>query len=136
VIIEEDSIVGMHRACQKDFGALARMCTSKEFWTSPSVEIPPIAAWIQPSVVGTFTREVNGRVDSYAIDFWGKYYGLNYWDNDDRAPARLPTCYGWSSSSGDLRGIALMDHEIDGLALITHACSATNIITCCTPALQ
>lgn len=40
-------MIAMHRLCQDDFGDLARLCTSKEFWLSPGAEAPSaVDAWI------------------------------------------------------------------------------------------
>ena len=39
---------GMHAACQAEFGALARFCTSKEFLLSLEQGTPDEPAWVHP----------------------------------------------------------------------------------------
>lgn len=46
-----EGFVAMHTSCQEDFGPLARMCTTEEFWLSPNAGYPDSSAWIHP--VGT-----------------------------------------------------------------------------------
>ena len=38
--------VAMYAFCQADFGPNARVCTTREFWLSPTTELPDSEAWV------------------------------------------------------------------------------------------
>lgn len=113
-------IVLMHRICQESYGLAARMCTTKEFWTSPQMHFPAEkgAAWIQPSIVGYAL--VNGR--TWVVDFSGAQI-----DMEDT------TCGQWTEhwSATPWRGTALSGYSN---VVITSGCGSELEVTCCTPA--
>jgi hypothetical protein len=119
-------IVGMHAICQAEFGELARMCTSKEFWTSPEAVGPLpllLSAWIQPSIVGIWQ---NGT-EAFAMDFTGARLRLD--------SLGLPTCHQWTTSAEQFDGTFIA--EFGGSVVLSYdACVEPRLVTCCTPAHQ
>ncbi len=126
VSIESGGIVGMHGFCQAEFGDLSRMCTSKEFWTSPEAVGPLpllLSAWIQPSIVGIWQ---NGT-EAFAMDFTGARLRLD--------SLGLPTCHQWTTSAEEVDGTVIA--EFGGSVVLSSGnCAEPRLVTCCTPAHQ
>ena len=101
-----DGFVAMHTSCKEDFGPLARMSTTEEFWLSPDAAYPDEGeAWIH--TVGN--RNAPGR------DFTGA------------VPSTL-SCGGWVNGGGDGMIIGA------GGVITTVPCDGARQVTCAAPA--
>jgi hypothetical protein len=121
------SVIGMHALCQADYGEHARMCTSKEWWTSPNVSLPPNGpAWIQPVTVAAYSGldHTMTQTRNVVIDWTG--HRKNVQRNTD---ARPPTCRQWTDNNED--GLVV---QAGFTTVQTRACGSNNYVTCCTPA--
>lgn len=116
--------VGLHSACQADFGPEARACFSEEFVRSTNIVAPlGDGAWVMPVIVaaagdGVFEGGQGERVWGY--DFAGI-----------RVRASRMSCGGWSinSTSQFQRGL----HVTSNGAVRPASCDSTLRVTCCTP---
>ena len=120
-------IDGMHAICQAAFGDQARMCTTKEFWTSPGA-VPPdsLQAWVHPSVVGMFQNDSGSGIDNYALDFSGRQLPLS-------SGIVLPTCDQWSTAVG----LGTVIFPGDASVQLAQCDSIVPLeVTCCVPANQ
>jgi hypothetical protein len=114
-------VVEMHKVCQDAYANdEARMCTSKEFWTSPNIESPVgSAAWIQPSIVATYV--LSTELFPRFADFSGGYFKLTH-----------ANCLQWSSAATNvnIQGACI----IEGLGAVTYCgCDQDLMVTCCAP---
>ena len=122
---------GMHALCQSDFGEQARMCTTKEWWTSPNAGPPPQGArtWVSPSPVGTHAiPDADYMSGDALLSGWTDWTGYQLTQRLTSI-ARPPTCLQWTQSAGSLNGSVVTEQgaiEFDG-------CFETNRVTCCTP---
>ena len=94
----------MHALCQADFGSSARLCTSKEFFLSPTATAPTTDSWCHPSPGGQFGQ----------YDFTGMFLS-----------ADGSTCDGWGNTSGS--GFLIRSVGRPG----TGACSVARPVACC-----
>jgi len=123
-------IVGMTQLCQQDFGDSARMCTTKDWLTSTSVEHLPdnlSDAWIQPVVVGAIYVPTDPAKIMF-IDISGRIMS-----STDLAFPKPNTCNQWTSEDGS--GMALHTSINDGnqTFIRTASCGDTEKVACCTP---
>lgn len=128
-------VLGMNKLCT-EFGALARMCTSREYWTTPGAKLDEhgpgsvaLAAWIQPSVVGVAYDGGNDHL--VVMDFSGAVvsYALTPGIGDQG------TCAQWNTDSSGVRGTFLQT-PTGGVVLGRKVCSDSLRVTCCAPANQ
>jgi hypothetical protein len=129
-------VVSMHGLCQAaGFGDLSRMCTSKEFWTSPAAIGPPLDpgfAWIQPTIVGILPGAT--ALASLPLDFSGGSPGLGTFGK-----SVIATCSQWTSDSSGDRGAGVLKHVLQSgpeMFLSGQSCDKQNLVTCCAPANQ
>jgi hypothetical protein len=117
-------VTGMHAICQTDFeDGHARMCTSKEYWTSPSAAEALVAAWIHPTVVGIISRAGGDA----AIDFSGAILLIG-----DAVYDGFPTCARWTSIGSGTNGTTLISESL----IVPSPCDIPRPVTCCAPANQ
>ena len=106
--------VGMHAACQAEFGALVRFCTSKEFVLTPIQETPTVAAWVHPVISFMPFISHSGTFGDFART------GCGFWDENGTESFGLVV-----NTDGV---VAIRD---SGGAFIT--CNVDRPVTCCTP---
>jgi hypothetical protein len=123
---------GMHALCQADFGEHARMCTTKEWWTSPNAGPPPLNArtWISPSPVGTFAIPYANYMNGDPI-----LSGWTDWTGYKRSQfltviSSPPTCFQWTRDAASREGSVITEQGV----IEFDNCPVTNPVTCCTPA--
>ena len=99
-------VLAMHATCQADFGPDVRMCTSEEYWRSPSAADPgPTPAWVHPSPgPGASGRDFSGATVS---------------DVD------LRSCGGWTGINGT--GLAIGQNG----STLAVFCNEARPVTCC-----
>ena len=106
-----EGFVALHVSCQEDFGLLARMCTTEEFWLSPNADYPDELAWIH--MVGTRSGSLS--------DFTR---GINFNENG--------SCAGWSNA-GDGPAVAPGGQSAGQMSSVPCGVVARPV-TCCAPA--
>ena len=122
---------GMHALCQSDFGEHARMCTTKEWWTSPNAGPPPQNArtWVNPSPVATIAipdaNYMSGDSISTGWIDWTGYQRIQV----KSTIARPPTCTQWTFNAASFEGSVVTEQG----AIEFDSCSIINRVTCCTP---
>ena len=125
-------IVRMHLICQQTFSAMARMCTSAEFWQSPNITSllgeEGGQAWIHPTVV-----TYNSNEDIY-VDFSGRDLPPVVTQLHIGAP---PTCDQWRGGA-ERRGTAVAFSEgTHGVGYIMPpGCDEELRVVCCLPVGQ
>ena len=117
-------IAEMHSVCQGTYGASARMCTTKEFWTSPDLYFET-EAWIQPTIVGyTLVRESTHPDQNpvlWIVDFIGAQMDITD-----------ANCAQWTSREGGLSyGLGV---SADNKSIWPTYCYRLLQVTCCVPA--
>lgn len=119
---------GMNEICQKDYGPTARMCTSKEWWTTHHmvpVEFDRVAwAWVHPSTVTTF----QGPTYATTVDWTGLHTLLI----SQVDPGIGITCDLWSTPRPRQTGLAIRVNL--GGYLIQRSCALEAHVACCVPA--
>jgi hypothetical protein len=96
---------GMNAACRGDFGARARMCSSKEYIETPRAAAPPANAG------GQLAAFVNPLIVAGGIDYSGQ---------------RRANCASWRSQLG--RGLVVWQN---GSLFDQGNCALASAVTCC-----
>jgi hypothetical protein len=113
-------ILYMNRLCQTDFGPSSRMCTTREFLSSPVSMLTydmSAYAWIQPSPVG-ISHNPNGAI--IYLDYSGEIYNL-----------ASASCGQWTSASSAATGATV--HQALGNIVFWVTCDGVHQIACCAP---
>ena len=95
-------VLAMHAACQTDFGADTRMCTSEEYFRSPGAADP-----------GSDSAWVHGAA---AVSFFSNVAAQN--------------CNGWNDNSSTRRGLTVQENGI--VNTDDSFCNVARPVTCCT----
>ena len=110
-VFGDSGFVTMHQACQEDFDKHSRMCTTEEFFKSPTAEGTAIPAWIHPVVMpdgGDFT-----------------------------SPQGTANCFGWNevlfpgTAIPTTGAVVRSNGTIDAGSDSTFLCSVARPVTCC-----
>ena len=95
-------MLGMHSTCQVDFGPDSSMCTSEEYWRSPSAADPGLTpAWIHP-----IRLDVN---------------------KDFSLIGGASSCQGWTKNDGGSFGSAVVENG----GRLGQVCDNARPVTCC-----
>ena len=105
------AFVGMHAACQADFGPDSRMCTSKEYALSPNAGVPGFNAWVHPVPGLASSTDFTEGPDSCVGSFGG-------WSNADSAKSGMTV-----DPNGHISNIVSLT--------INATCDAPRSVTCC-----
>lgn len=112
-LIGKSGVAALHAACQSNFGAGARMCTTKEIFETPDlISVTTGQGWAHPVVVSEILNAANKRV-------MRDFSGLS-------ATTLTMSCDGWRSMAS---GVIYTADEGYRVA----ACSAARNVSCCIP---
>jgi hypothetical protein len=114
----DEGMLAMHAECQADYGATARMCTSREFWLSPNAVAPADNAWLHPEIIAIDRASTINRSWEYAMDFTGQ-----------RANEHNLSCRGWTLNNAGQKGFVVTPSGKPGSAF----CGQSLRVTCCAP---
>jgi len=121
--------VGIYQICQNEFGPMARMCTTEEFFKSPNIEDPPLAgqgaAWVEPHFIAAFPNPSDPTKTVFVEAFSGKMI----------TPANL-RCGGWTLSGDTIDGTVIrrsFNNDTPGVTVTTAVCDGNLHVTCCIP---
>ena len=116
---------GMNAECRGQFGAEARMCTTKEYFETPDTPlIPHPGAWINPILITSTWNTVDNV--PYHTEWTGKPISGNF-----RANA---SCDLWQRAEDSRQGMIIL-HTGPGDAhnIWINSCAYPQYVTCCTP---
>jgi len=112
-LIGKSGVATLHSACQSNFGAGARMCTSKEIFETPGLSsVATGQGWTHPVVVSEILNSANKRV---IRDFSGL-----------SATTLSMSCDGWSSVTSGVIYTAGEGYRVAD-------CSVARNVSCCIP---
>ena len=125
----------MHAICQASYGEMSRMCTTEEYWKTPSrTTIEEGYAWIQPVIVSVFTRASADQIVITHVDWTGTLISAGV-----VGEYRTIDCVGWTNdiSQGEHAVGTIVSGETGRIMGAPEGfCSRSNKVACCVPASQ
>lgn len=117
-------LIDMNNICSEEFGESARMCTTVEYFETPSNSRTAGANeyWILP-VLRTSFYDMRREEPAFVEAYGGRY---NTWQN--------ATCLNYTSDSEDRRGVIVDFDGADGQGILSDSrCDRDYGVACCTP---